>query len=59
MANAITNKAKYSAGPNSKATLTNKGANKTKPNVAMNAPTKEAKPDNVKASPARPCKVIG
>ena len=59
VAKAITNNAKYSAGPNKKAILTNCGANKTNPIVANIAPKKEAIPVKVKASPALPCKVIG
>jgi len=59
VANAITNKTKYSCGRNSSAMSTNCGAKKTNPKVANIAPKKDAIPVSVKASPALPFKVIG
>lgn len=59
VAKASVNRAKYSAGPNSSATFTSCGASRTSPQVAKNAPTKEATPDSASASPARPACAIG
>ncbi len=59
VAKASANSAKYSAGPNKSATFTSCGARNTSPQVAKNAPTKDAMPDRASASPARPACAIG
>ena len=51
--------AKYSAGPNRKATRARMGASSMSPMVARSAPTKDATPDSTSASPARPCRAMG
>ncbi|MCY1426130.1 hypothetical protein D9M71_419420 [compost metagenome] len=50
---------KYSAGPKAMAHLASKGANRTIPQVAMNAPMNELHADNDRATPARPLRAIG
>ena len=59
VANARVNSAKYSAGPNSRASLTRTGASRTKPQVAKKLPTNDDTPDSASASPALPCLAIG
>ena len=51
--------AKYSAGPNRKATRASTGASSMRPMVASSAPTKDETPDSTSASPARPWRAIG